>query len=179
MGQLGPEDLWNNKTKTLLPIFTKYASFYSELRGESSEFIKCQNKVPPRNMGPKNYFWANCIQKTYQASLEHFFQIFTNKTSFYPECYNKPNKLIKYCTLLSPSLKFSGTTCRNNKKNEFSYQISSISNKACQSSLWVATENSYWYMFCIQFFFLLLWLKWEVKGEIIKLKNSVRMKCFT
>ena len=65
-GPLGPRRyLGSNKTtKTLLPIFTNNASFYSELRGESNEFLKCLNKVSPRNLGPKNLLWANSVQET-------------------------------------------------------------------------------------------------------------------
>ena len=51
---IGPKDLRSSKTKSLLPIFTNNASLYPELRSESNEFLKCKNKVSPRDLGPKN-----------------------------------------------------------------------------------------------------------------------------
>ena len=59
----------NHKSRTLTPILTSKASFYPELRGESTELQNCQKKPSPRGLGPKSKLRANWAQKTYQALI--------------------------------------------------------------------------------------------------------------
>ena len=115
------------------------------------------------------------------------------KTSFQPTVlkrliinYHKQNlilyriiqqtKFIKFCTILSPSLESPYAEIISQKwvfLPNFQYLKQSLS---------IFFMNNHWTVFGRCFAFnssFLLSLKQEVKEGIIKLKNSVRMKCFT
>ena len=64
---IGPEDVSSHKFRTLAPILTSRASFSQESWDESNKTMKFEKMSWPCNLGPRNYIWATCDQKTYEA----------------------------------------------------------------------------------------------------------------
>ena len=89
---MGPKDVPSHKSRTLLPIFTNKPLFDPESKGKSNELLKYLNKHLPRGLKPKNQFWANWAQKTYQAtSAEPWVQFSQTRHHFMQNV--KPNKM--------------------------------------------------------------------------------------
>ena len=67
LGHLGPEDVSNHMSRTFAAIFTNRPSFSQESWDKSNKIMKSQKISWAWSLGPRNYIWATCAQKTYQA----------------------------------------------------------------------------------------------------------------
>ena len=81
--------------RTLASIFKNRTSFSQELWDESNKIMKSQKIDGSWGLGPKNYIWATAVHKTSSHKSRTLAPIFTNKTSFSQESWEKSIKIMK------------------------------------------------------------------------------------